>query len=312
MITRERLRWSGSKVATWRRDVKARSARRSIHPRTTVTWRWRRSSASCSQPLEATLATKQHVLIVAHGALHYLPFNALHDGREYVIDRYRLRQLPSASVVRYLRGTRQAKTGTLLAFDNPDLGDKRYDLAHAQTEAQAITRGRARRAGARAPRPATETAFKQQGGELRLCPFASHGEFNADSPLNSALLLARDKTNDGVLTVGELYSMRLNADLVTLSACETGLGKIANGDDVVGLTRSFCTPAAVPSSPACGRWTTIATAYLMTRFYGALKGDSASAKRLDSRNSRPARSIRIPITGRRSNSLVKRVTALPP
>ena len=91
------------------------------------------------QPLEATF-TKQHVLIVAHGALHYLPFNALHDGREYVIDRYRLRQLPSASIMPYLRGTRATKTGTLLAFGNPDLGDKRYDLAHARTGAEAITK----------------------------------------------------------------------------------------------------------------------------------------------------------------------------
>ncbi len=224
------------------------------------------------QPLEATL-TKQHVLIVAHGALHYLPFNALHDGREYVIDRYRLRQLPSASVMPYLRGTRQAKTGTLLAFGNPDLGDKRYDLAYAQAEAQAITKVVP---GARAlvRRDATETAFKQQGVNYAYVHFASHGEFNADSPLNSALLLAKDKTNDGALTVGELYSMRLNADLVTLSACETGLGKIANGDDVVGLTRGFLYAGSRSIVASLWKVDDEATAYLMTRFYGALKGTS--------------------------------------
>ena len=224
------------------------------------------------QPLEATI-TKQHVLIVAHGALHYLPFNALHDGREYVIDRYRLRQLPSASIMPYLRGTRAGKAGTLLAFGNPDLGDKRYDLAHAQTEAQAITRVVP---GARAlvRKEATETAFKQQGGNYAYVHFASHGEFNADSPLNSALLLARDKTNDGVLTVGELYSMRLNADLVTLSACETGLGKIANGDDVVGLTRGFLYAGSRSIVASLWKVDDEATAYLMTRFYGALKGTS--------------------------------------
>ena len=224
------------------------------------------------QPLEATI-TKQHVLIVAHGALHYLPFNALHDGREYVIDRYRLRQLPSASIMPYLRGTRVGKAGTLLAFGNPDLGDRRYDLAHAQTEAQAITRVVP---GARAlvRKEATETAFKQQGGNYAYVHFASHGEFNADAPLNSALLLARDKTNDGTLTVGELYSMRLNADLVTLSACETGLGKIANGDDVVGLTRGFLYAGSRSIVASLWKVDDEATAYLMTRFYGALKGTS--------------------------------------
>ena len=95
------------------------------------------------QPLEATF-TKQHVLIVAHGALHYLPFNALHDGREYVIDRYRLRQLPSASIMPYLRGTRATKTGTLLAFGNPDLGDKRYDSGPRPDRGTGHHQGRAR------------------------------------------------------------------------------------------------------------------------------------------------------------------------
>ena len=224
------------------------------------------------QPLEATLG-KQNVLIVAHGALHYLPFNALHDGREYLIDRYRLRLLPSASIMPYLRGTRAGKAGTLLAFGNPDLGDRRYDLAHAQTEAQAIIKVVP---GARAlvRKEATETAFKQQGGNYAYIHFASHGEFNADAPLNSALLLAKDSANDGTLTVGELYSMRLNADLVTLSACETGLGKIANGDDVVGLTRGFLYAGSRSIVASLWKVDDEATAYLMTRFYQSLKGTS--------------------------------------
>ena len=120
------------------------------------------------------------------------------------------------------------------------------------------------------PRP----PFKQQGGNYAYVHFASHGEFNADSPLNSALLLAKDKTNDGTLTVGELYSMRLNADLVTLSACETGLGKIANGDDVVGLTRGFLYAGSRSIVASLWKVDDEATAYLMTRFYGALKGTS--------------------------------------
>ena len=81
----------------------------------------------------------------------------------------------------------------------------------------------------------------------------------------------RTETNDGTLTVGELYSMRLNADLVTLSACETGLGKIANGDDVVGLTRGFLYAGSRSIVASLWKVDDEATAYLMTRFYGALK-----------------------------------------
>lgn len=69
--------------------------------------------------------------------------------------------------------------------------------------------------------------------------FATHGRFDPDQPLHSGLMLAKDAKNNGVLSLGELYSLRLHADLVTLSACDTGLGKIRNGDDVVGLSRGF-------------------------------------------------------------------------
>ncbi len=224
------------------------------------------------EPLAGPLGGKRQVLIVAHGALHYLPFNALHDGREFLIDRYRLRLLPSASVMPYLRPVHPT-TRALLAFGNPDLGDPRLDLKHAQTEAQAVTRVLP---GSRVlvRREASETAFKRQGAGYAYLHFASHGDFNADSPLNSSLLLSKDRENDGTLTVGELYSMRLNADLVTLSACETGLGKIANGDDVVGLTRGFLYAGSRSIVASLWKVDDEATAYLMTRFYSALKGTS--------------------------------------
>ena len=119
-----------------------------------------------------------------------------------------------------------------------------------------------------------KSAFKRYGEGFRYLHIASHGTFNADSPLTSALLLAKDAENDGTLTVGELYSMRLNADLVTLSACETGLGKIANGDDVVGLTRGFLYAGSRSIVASLWKVDDEATAYLMTRFYGALKGTS--------------------------------------
>ena len=216
---------------------------------------------------------QRNVLIVAHGPLHYLPFNALHDGNGYLIERYSLRLLPSASVLKYLKGVRPQTTGTLLAFGNPDLGDPRLDLKHAQTEAQDVAKVLPN-SRALVRREASESAFKRYGEGFKYLHIASHGTFNADSPLTSALLLAKDSTNDGTLTVGELYSMRLNADLVTLSACETGLGKIANGDDVVGLTRGFLYAGSRSIVASLWKVDDEATAYLMTRFYGALKGTS--------------------------------------
>ena len=224
------------------------------------------------RPLEGAMK-QRNVLIVAHGPLHYLPFNALHDGNGYLIERYSVRLLPSASVLKYLKGVKPQTAGTLLAFGNPDLGDPRLDLKHAQTEALNVSKVLPN-SRALVRREASESAFKRYGEGFKYLHIASHGTFNADSPLTSALLLAKDSTNDGTLTVGELYSMRLNADLVTLSACETGLGKIANGDDVVGLTRGFLYAGSRSIVASLWKVDDEATAYLMTRFYGALKGTS--------------------------------------
>ncbi|OGS91950.1 MAG: hypothetical protein A2Z95_03490 [Gallionellales bacterium GWA2_60_18] len=210
------------------------------------------------------------LIIVAHGPLHYLPFNALHDGQDYMIERYSLRMLPSASVLKYLRTKPTAKQGDILAFGNPDLGNPKFDLAYAQAEAIAITQNRPQ-SKVLLRKAANEAAFREYGGAFRYLHFATHGEFNADAPLKSALLLAKDAKNDGMLTVDKLYSLKLDADLVTLSACETGLGKIANGDDVVGLTRGFL--YAGTSTIVASLWQVDdqATSYLMTRFYDNLK-----------------------------------------
>lgn len=221
------------------------------------------------RPVTERIGAKK-LIVVAHGPLHYLPFNALHDGQDYLIERYSLRMLPSASVLKYLRSQPVVKEGNILAFGNPDLGDPRYNLAYAEAEAVAVAQKRSQ-SRVLLRKDANEAAFRQYGSGFRYLHFATHGEFNADAPLKSALLLSRDAQHDGLLTVDKLYSMRLDADLVTLSACETGLGKIANGDDVVGLTRGFLYAGA--SSIVASLWKVDdrATSYLMTRFYDNLE-----------------------------------------
>jgi CHAT domain-containing protein len=89
-------------------------------------------------------------------------------------------------------------------------------------------------------------------------------------PLDSGLLLSGDDKNDGKLTVVALYDMRLPADLVTLSACNTVLGKVSSGDDVVGFLRGFLYAGA--SSIVSNLWQVDdqATAILMQTFYQSL------------------------------------------
>lgn len=225
------------------------------------------------RPLESELAQSESLLIIPHGALHYLPFGALHDGSRYLLDRYALRTLPSASVLPYLRAAVPRGPRGLLVLGNPDLGDSRLDLPSAQSEAERIA-GQSGKARLLLRSEATETALKSAAADYPMLHIASHGVFDPRKPLDSALLLAKDGANDGRLTVGELYSMRLGAGLVTLSACETGLGQVNNGDDVVGLTRGFL--YAGSSSVVASLWQVDdeATSRIMVRFYAELESRS--------------------------------------
>jgi CHAT domain-containing protein len=207
-----------------------------------------------------------------HGALHYLPFAALQDGAHYLIDRYSLRVMPSASALAYLKTDTPAKAGKLLALGNPDLGDARFDLPNAEREAQQVAQlFPASRALVR--QQASKTAVKEMGSSFAILHFASHARFEPDSPLNSGLYLARGNEADGRLTVSDLYGMRLDVQLVTLSACETGMGKLLSGDDVMGLTRGFLYAGA--RSIVASLWPVddAATAELMISFYQHLSSD---------------------------------------
>lgn len=220
-------------------------------------------------PLEARLTTRT-LIVVAHGILHYFPFAALHDGREYWIDRVSLRYVPSASVLPYLAERKAATTRRLIVFGNPDVGDARYALQFAEEEATAIATifGEAR---VLVRSEATKEAFRRLAAGASHIHFAGHGRFDSDAPMASGLMLAGAGQAEGFLSLGELYSLQLDADLVTLSACETGLGKVQNGDDVVGLARGFLYAGSRSIVASLWKVEDRATSLLMTRFYENLK-----------------------------------------
>lgn len=231
------------------------------------------------QPIEPFLSGP-NLIVVPHGALHYLPMAALHDGTRYLIDRYSMRMMPSASAMIYLQGKHFDRNGGILAFGNPDLGDPNADLAFAQNEALEVAK---KRPNSRAflRKEATEGALRKYGGQYAYIHFATHGVFNAKTPLKSALLLSPDEHTDGMLTVDKLYSLQLNAKLVTLSACETGISQIANGDDLVGLTRGFLYAGAGAIVASLWKVEDSSTAFLMTHFYDAMaKTDMREALRV--------------------------------
>ncbi|MGA2266477.1 MAG: CHAT domain-containing protein [Phycisphaerae bacterium] len=228
------------------------------------------------------------LIIVPYGPLHYVPFCALYDGREYLLDRYSIRILPSASVLKFLQRRRGVGKDNLLALGNPDLGKPELDLQYAEEEVRAIAKT-APSATVRVRSEATKSFVKANGGRYKMLHFATHGLFDPANPLGSSLLLAEDKDSDGRLTVAELYYLHLDADLVTLSACETALGKVAGGDDVVGFTRGLLYAGASSIVSSLWKVDDRSTRDLMIAFYSNLGSmDKAEALRQAQRTVRQA------------------------
>jgi CHAT domain-containing protein/Tfp pilus assembly protein PilF len=216
------------------------------------------------------------LLIVPHDVLHYLPFAALRTPDDHwLIEDYTLATLPSASVLRYLKNKGAAAGAPTFAIGNPDLGPA-LALRYAEREAHAV--------GAHYPgatvlvrRDATEAKAKALIGRAGLLHFATHGELDEKDPLSSALLLVPEGQEDGRLEVREIFGLDMHARLVVLSACETGLGQLSRGDELVGLQRAFLyagTPAVVTT---LWKVDDRASFRLMEAFYDVLQTHSPAA-----------------------------------
>jgi CHAT domain-containing protein len=225
-------------------------------------------------PIEDTelLARKTRLIIVPHAELNYLPFAALIDGvhqDRFLIERYELTSTPSASVWLALgeRPRTKATSGVLAFAPQP------ATLPGSGREVGAI--GRLATGDVRVLRgvDASEETFRREAPGARVLHLATSGVLNKPNPLFSFVQLARSGDQDGQLEVHEVLGLSLAADLVVLSACQTGLGSgaladVPAGDEWVGLTRAFLHAGAknvVATLWPVDDW---ATAALMERFYG--------------------------------------------
>jgi CHAT domain-containing protein len=114
-----------------------------------------------------------------------------------------------------------------------------------------------------------ETVKSEKLDAYRYIHFASHGFIDESHPERSGILFSRapNSGEDGVLQMGEIMRLKLDADLVTLSACSTGLGKLVNGEGVLGLTRAFFYAGARNVTVSLWNVNDSATATLMKSFY---------------------------------------------
>ncbi|NOK60034.1 MAG: hypothetical protein GFH27_549291n227 [Chloroflexi bacterium AL-W] len=218
------------------------------------------------EPIEKQL-DQQRLVIIPYRALNYVPFQALYDGEQYVIERREICYAPSSSILHYCLTQPQKPLERALLLGVPDervprVRDEVNGLASLFPQATTLLDDKA-----------TITALREQVTTADILHLACHGWFRPDNPLFSSL-----KLGDGWLTVRDTYSLDMQCSLVTLSACETGVNAVAPGDELLGIARGFFS-AGIPSL-LVSLWAVDdeSTATLMHDFYTRLcAGDRPAA-----------------------------------
>ena len=255
------------------------------------------------QPLEPHLNGVRELIFVPDSALVYVPFETLSrvtatKKSEYLLERFAVSYAPSASALAALKAAAPAtsnKASGVIAFGDPiyaeeTTGSKTSAPVSSLTAARAFdlrnlpnTRREVTEIAALFPRTEQQTYLGTDAREqnvkaasldkYRYVHFAAHGLVDENYPARSGIVLTAETNSkeDGVLQMTEVMRLKLNADLVTLSACSTGLGKLLNGEGMIGLTRAFLYAGA--NSVVVSLWNVndMATASLMKSFYKHLQ-----------------------------------------
>ncbi len=264
--------------------------------------------------------TIENLVIVPDGILYYLPFETLKLDIQsqsfqdkYLIDKYKVSYAPSSSALLLLTRdkTELESTKGLLAFGNPSYYLKKsskgkknktnveimrdlyleegFDfslLPHSKKEILEISKYfPEKKREIYVEKEAKEETFKNVPlKDYQVIHFACHGFIAERFPFRSALVLSLDEDpkEDGFLQVRELYNLRMKADLVVLSACQTGKGKMERGEGILGLPRIFFYSGAQSVISTLWKIGDESTAKFMDLFYQYLaeRNDKAQALRL--------------------------------
>lgn len=243
-------------------------------------------------PVASQLGTKR-ILLVPHGALHYVPFSALPEpaqlaslsgeagSRSYLIERHTIVYEPSASILRAIRSevsNRQPPDGFLAMLADPVFSSEEYPrLRYSRTEAEeilALVPPGEKTLEALGTDADLELALSGELGNYRYIHIAAHGVNNPDWPELSGIVLS-EKDSQGRPRLGELRlqdikNLHLPADLVVLSACKTAIGSEIHGEGFVALPQAFMQAGAARVVVSLWNVKDESTAVLMKHFYEAL------------------------------------------
>jgi CHAT domain-containing protein len=178
-------------------------------------------------PLREHLDTR-HIIFVPHGVLHFLPFHALRTAHQYLCEAYTISYAPSAAAFTLCQERVQTGLPLSLVMGVPD-----ERAPHILGEVESVAR-LLPHAELLVGEKATSHQLRKKGSHCGLLHIATHGSYRQDNPMFSAI-----RMGDGYLNLYDLYQMRLQAKLVTLSGCATGMNFVSAGDELLGLQRGL-------------------------------------------------------------------------
>ena len=180
-----------------------------------------------------TLFRGNHLVFVPHGPLHFLPFHALKSGDEYLCDSFTVSYAPSGTVFSLCQQKASSQAPGSLVLGIAD--ERAPQILDEVRSVSSLLPSASLHLGEQA----TSSLLREKGVESGLLHIATHGMYRQDNPMFSGIRLG-----DGYLNLYDLYQMKLNARLVTLSGCATGMNFVAAGDELLGLQRGlFCAGA---------------------------------------------------------------------
>ncbi len=229
-------------------------------------------------PLSRWIAGGSRLIVIPAGVLHYLPFALLQDAKgSELIDLYSISYAPSANLFAFCR--RRARERPWKGDAPAAFGDPRSDLplenlffSGKEIESLAAVYPETRLFRGEKAEEAAVFAVGERSGALHI---AAHGVTDARTPSFSSLFLAPGEGADGRLHMFEIFGLNLpRCQWVTLSACESGLGGLAGGDEIVGFNRAFIYAGSPRVIASLWKVDDLATAILMKHFYrGLRRGD---------------------------------------
>jgi CHAT domain-containing protein/Tfp pilus assembly protein PilF len=235
----------------------------------------RELSAYLIVPISSELKSVQNLVIIPNGCLNFIPFQALiNETGQYLIDKHNITYSPSASIYLLNTGKEPPKGSRFLGMALGDISvENNVGLPGTEDELKKIIplfTDKLTTIGEKS----TESYAKRNSGDFNFIHFATHGIYNYKQPLYSFLLFPPSDNDDGRLNVWEVFEMNLHSKLVTLSACETGLGNLDQGDELIGLSRAFL--YAGSSAVIVSLWSVAdyPTAILMSNFYKYIRDHS--------------------------------------